>query len=74
MRPGAARASRLPKVAALCCSALVLLLPTLLALRGIGAPPAPGELQRLERVVRGQSPGERVDGARPPGAKAGHPG
>ncbi len=61
MRPGAARAPRLPKVAALCCSALVLLLPTLLALRGIGAPPAPGELQRLERVVRGQSPGERVD-------------
>ncbi len=61
MRPGAARAATLPKAAALCCTALVLLLPTLFAMRAVGAPPAAGELERLERIVRGQPPGERLD-------------
>jgi hypothetical protein len=59
--PGAAPANRSPKVAALCCSVLVLLLPTLVVLLSIGADPAPGELQRLERVVEGRPPGERID-------------
>jgi len=59
--PGAAPANRSPKVAALCCSVLVLLLPTLLVLLSIGEEAAPGELQRLERVVEGRPPGQQID-------------
>lgn len=61
MTSGAAPANRSPKVAALCCSVLVLLLPTLMVLLSVGAEAAPGELQRLERVVQGRSPDERID-------------
>ena len=61
MTLGAASAGRSLRLAALCCSVLVLLLPTLAALSAIGDEAAPGELARLERVVRGQPPGQQVD-------------
>lgn len=48
-------------MAASCCTLLVLLLPLLFALRAIGAPAAPGELARLERVVEGRAPGAQED-------------
>ncbi|MAD34163.1 MAG: hypothetical protein CMJ88_10450 [Planctomycetes bacterium] len=61
MTPSAASAGKSLRVAALCCSVLVLLLPALAALTAIGDDAAPGELSRLERVVRGQPPGQQVD-------------
>lgn len=61
MTAGAASAGKSLRVAALCCSVLVLLLPTLAALSAIGDDAAPRELARLERVVRGQPPGQQVD-------------
>ena len=61
MIPGAAPAARSGRVAAWCCTALVLLLPALMALRAVGEPAAPGELARLERVVVGRSPDAQVD-------------
>ena len=51
------------KLAAHCCTLLVLLLPLLFALRAVGAPSAPGELERLERVVVGRAPGAQEDTA-----------
>ena len=61
MIPGAAPAARSGRVAAWCCTALVLLLPALMALRSVGEPASPGELARLERVVVGRSPDAQVD-------------
>ncbi|MCK5941419.1 MAG: hypothetical protein KAI24_05565 [Planctomycetes bacterium] len=61
MSPGAAPASRSPRVAALACTLLLLLLPTLVVLRSIGEPAAPGERQRLQRIVEGRPPGDRID-------------
>lgn len=58
---GAAVAGRRGTVAASCCTVLMLLLPALMASRGIGDAPAPGELARLERVVTGSLPGDERD-------------
>jgi len=49
------------RVAAACCTLLVLLLPTLMSLRAISAPAAPGELARLERVVAGVASGAQAE-------------
>lgn len=63
MTTGRAPALGSSKVAAACCTLLVLMLPLLLALRSVGAPAAPGELARLERVIEGRAPGAQEDTA-----------
>lgn len=61
MTSPAAPPGRSPRVAAWCCTVLVLLLPAVVASRTIGDAPAPGELARLERVVTGRAPGAEQD-------------
>ena len=63
MISAAAPAARSGRVAAWCCTVLVLLLPALTAMQSVGARPAPGELERLERVVSGRGPGAQIDTA-----------
>jgi hypothetical protein len=49
------------RIAALCCSLLLLLLPSLVVGRSIGEPALPDELARLERIVERSATGPRVD-------------
>jgi len=56
-RPPTARA----KMAAVCCSLLVLLLPTLVVGLSLATPASEAELARVERVIRQRHAKERVD-------------
>lgn len=49
------------KIAAVCCSLLVLLLPTVVVGLSVGTPASEGELARVERVIRQRSEPQRID-------------
>lgn len=59
--PAARLRGRSSRVAALCCSLLVLLLPTLVVGLSIASPAQPDELSRLARIVERHAAGERID-------------
>lgn len=60
-RPGGAPALRSAGIAALCCSLLVLLLPSLLVFASVDTPSRPDELSRLQRIVERRSDEPRID-------------
>jgi hypothetical protein len=61
-RLGSARSPlRSASIAAVCCSLLVLLLPSLVVFVAVGTPAKPDELARLQRIVEGRPKAERID-------------
>lgn len=61
-RLGSARSPlRSASIAAVCCSLLVLLLPSLVVFVAVGTPAKTDELARLQRIVEGRPKAERID-------------